>query len=74
VDGSKGFAYSSLEDETNFMGHMGLAFLGFDTTQMYLDKEFPIPLSLRLEYRNRFAGKNNVTKSQYLSLSLNIFL
>jgi len=74
VHGERNFAYSSLEDETNFMGHMAFAFLGFDTTQMYFDKKFPVPLSLRLEYRNRFAGKNNVTKSQYLSLSLNIFL
>jgi hypothetical protein len=73
VDGSKGFAYSSLEDETNFMGHMAFAFLGFDTTQMYFEKKFLVPLNLRLEYRNRFAGKNNVTKSQYLSFSFDVF-
>ena len=74
VDGDMGFAYSSLEDETNSKGHMAFAFLGFDTIQMYFDKKFPLPLSLKLEYRNRFAGKNNVTKSQYLSLNLDIFL
>ena len=74
VDGDMGFVYSSLEDETNSKGHIAFAFLGFDTIQMYFDKKFPVPLSLKLEYRNRFAGKNNVTKSQYLALSLNIFL
>jgi hypothetical protein len=73
VDGDMGFAYSSLEDETNLKGHMAFAFLGFNTIQMYLDKKFPIPIGAKLEYRNRFAGKNNVTKSQYLSLTLNVF-
>jgi hypothetical protein len=74
VDGRRGFAYSSLEDETNSRSHLAFAFLGFNTIQMYFDKTFPVPLSLKLEYRNRFAGKNNVTKSQYLSFSLDIFL
>ena len=73
VDGDMGFAYSSLEDETNFMGQMAFAFLGFSTIQMYFDKKFPVPLSLKLEYRNRFAGKNNATKSQYLSFSFDVF-
>jgi hypothetical protein len=73
VDGDMGFAYSSLEDETNFKGHMGFAFLGFNTTQMYFDKTFPVPLIFKVEYRNRFDGKNNATKSEYLSLSLDVF-
>jgi hypothetical protein len=73
VSGHKGFAYSSLEDETNTQSQNAYVFVGYSTLQMYNDKKFPVPLGLKLEYRNRFAGRNNATKSQYLSFTADVF-
>jgi len=70
VTGDRGFAYSSLEDETRGYSHMYIVTIGYSTIQKYLDKKFPLPLSASISYRNRFAGTNNVTKSEYVSLSL----
>ena len=73
VNGDKGLAYSSLEDETDSTSHMILLSLGYNTLQMYMDKKFPVPFYTNITYRNRFAGTNNVTKSQYLSLNLGFY-
>lgn len=74
VDGDKGFAYSSLEEETGLTGHMIFVLLGYSTLQSYLEKKTAVPFYVNLEYRNRFAGSNNATKSQYLSLICGIYL
>jgi hypothetical protein len=73
VDGDLGFVYSSLEKETDFTSHMALVTVGYSTIQMYLDKKFSVPISANITYRNRFAGKKNSTKSQYISLNLAVF-
>jgi hypothetical protein len=70
VDGNKGLAYESLELETDLTGHMIIATLGYSTVPLYLEKKFPIPFSVNLAYRYRFAGLNNATRSQYVSLNL----
>jgi hypothetical protein len=73
VSGDKGFAYSSLEDETAATSHMILVTLGYSFVQKYLDKKFPMPIYANVTYRYRFAGTNNVTKSQYVSLNLGVY-
>lgn len=73
VSGNGGLQYSSLEEETDFTSHMGFLSVGYSTVQKYLDEGSGIPFNVNLEYRDRFAGKNNVTVSQYLSLSFNLF-
>jgi hypothetical protein len=74
VDGKMDDAfYASLEDETNLVSHMAYAFITFSTVQMFEEKKFPLPLSLQVEYRNRFAGKNGAIKAQYISVTLNVF-
>lgn len=73
VTGNQGFAYSSLEDETDSTSHMAFVTLGYSTIQKYLDRKFPIPLSANVAYRNRFAGTNNVTNSQFVSLNFSVY-
>lgn len=73
ISGNKGFAYSSLEEETDATSHMVLVSLGYSFVQKYLDKKFPVPIYTNITYRNRFAGTNNVTKSQYVSLNLGAY-
>ena len=63
----------SLEEETNPTGQMFFITLGYSTVQMYLEKKFAVPFSVNLSYRNRFAGTNNLNKSQYISLDLTVF-
>lgn len=73
VDGDLGFAYSSLEKETDLEGQMVFLTLAYSTIQKYRAKQFRVPLVGSISYRNRFDGKNNATKSEYVSLELNVF-
>jgi len=57
IEGNRGFNYSSLEEETNTEHHNAFVFLGFSTLKMFNEKKFPIPMGLKLEYRNRFAAR-----------------
>jgi len=72
VSGKKGFAYSSLEDETDYTEQVFIVGLAYSTFPLYLQKKFPLPLTTALSYRNRFAGSNNAFKSQYIGLGLEI--
>jgi hypothetical protein len=72
VSGNKGFAYSSLEDETNYTEQVFIVSIAYSTFPLYLQKKFPFPLTTSLSYRNRFAGSNNVFKSQYLGLGVEV--
>ncbi|RJQ44422.1 MAG: hypothetical protein C4538_10330 [Nitrospiraceae bacterium] len=73
VDGSGNAMYSSLEEETDLTSHMYIITLGYSTIQKYLDKKFPVPFTASLAYRNRFAGTNNTTKSEYVSANISVF-
>jgi Putative MetA-pathway of phenol degradation len=73
ISGNKGFAYESLEDETDYTEHVGMLSLSYSTLPLYRAKKFPVPLDVSVSYRNRFAGSNNVMKSQYIGVGLNIY-
>jgi len=73
VTGNMGYNYKSLEDETNYQEHMGIASLWYSTVPLYQAKKFPIPMMAIFSYRDRFAG-TNLFKTQYLSLTLAIYL
>lgn len=72
VSGDKGYAYESLEKETDYTEHVGVAGLGYSTLPLYMEKKFPLPLTVSLAYRNRFAGSNNVLKSQYINFGVEV--
>jgi hypothetical protein len=73
VSGPEGFSFKALEDETDWTSHIVIAGLSYSTIPRYLEKKFPWPMTATVHYRNRFAGSNNVFKSQYLSLALAVF-
>jgi hypothetical protein len=72
VSGRKGFTYSSLEDETDYTEQIFIVGIAYSTFPLYLQKKFPLPLTASLSYRNRFAGSNNVSKSEYIGLGLEV--
>ena len=73
ISGSQGFAYQSLEDETDITEHVLIVGLSYSTIPLFREKKFPFPLIGSISYRNRFAGSNNVLKSQYIALGLQAF-
>jgi hypothetical protein len=73
VSGDKGYAYDSLEDETDYTEQVGILSLSYSTLPLFEAKKFPVPLTASISYRNRFAGSNNVLKSQYIGFGLSIF-
>lgn len=73
IDGDRGFAYESLEDETDYTEHVYTVGLSYSTIPLYMEKKFPVPLMASLSYRNRFAGSNNVFKSQYIGVGLKAY-
>lgn len=72
VKGSGGHI-DGLEEETNYTEQVFEAYLGYTTMPLFLEKKFPLPLNAFIGYRNRFAGSNNVLKSQYISFGLQFF-
>jgi hypothetical protein len=72
IDGRRGFAYSTLEEESDIKSHMGFIDFGISTIDLYLNKKFPVPLTFMVTYRNRFAGEN-ATRSQFIAFDLTIF-
>jgi hypothetical protein len=72
VSGDMGFAYESLEDETDYIEQVYVVSISYSTLQLFMDKKFSIPLTASLSYRDRFAGKNG-NNSQYLALGLSLY-
>jgi hypothetical protein len=73
VSGPQGLSFRALEDETDWTSHLFITGVSFTTVPLFREKKFPWPLTASLLYRNRFAGSNNLFKSQYLSLTLALF-
>ena len=73
VSGKKGFAYTSLEEETNWTSHIFIVEVSYTTVPLYLAKRFPVPLVASLAYRDRFAGSNNALDTRFISLQIQAF-
>ncbi len=73
VSGDRGFAYESAERETAFKSHNIIIGLAYSTIPLYIEKKFPVPMSVDLAYRYKFAGRNNSMKSQYIKFGLNFY-
>jgi hypothetical protein len=72
VSGHQGFAYHSLEEETDYTEQIFIVSLAYSTFPLYLRKKFPLPLTTSASYRNRFAGSNNVSRSEYVGVGLEV--
>ena len=73
VSGSQDYNYQSLEDETDWTEHVFFVGLGYSTIPLYQEKKFSVPLTVNISYRNRFAGSNNVNKSEYIGINIAVF-
>jgi hypothetical protein len=72
ISGNMGFAYNTLEAESNAKEHVYIIGFQYSTISAYLAKEFPLPLVAYVGYRNRFAGEN-LLKSEYIDVGLTIY-
>ena len=72
VSGNLGFAYESLENETNYSEHVLISGLSYTTIPLYMENKFPLPLTASISYRNKIAGSNNALKSQYIAMGLSV--
>jgi len=72
VSGDMGLAYEELEKQSDQKEQQYRVGFNYSTIPLYTEKKFPVPLDVRLYYRNRFAGEN-VLKSQYIGLDFTVF-
>jgi hypothetical protein len=72
VTGSIGHI-AGLEKETRATEHFYIIDLSYSTLPLYAQNKFFLPLTASVSYRNRFAGSNNVVRSQYIGLGLKVF-
>lgn len=73
VSGSRGFAYGALQAETDWTEHIGIAGLTYSSIPRFMEKKASVPYTVTLSYKNRFAGSNNLFKSQYLILGASVY-
>ncbi len=73
ISGDGGFNYEALEHETNATQHVAKIGLTYSTISLYKEKKFPLPMTVSISYRNRFAGSNNVLKSEYIGLGVSVY-
>jgi len=66
-------SYAGIEDETDGEEQTVIATIAYSTIPLFVKKEFPIPMTLALSYRNKFAGTNGTFKTQYIQAGLNIY-
>ena len=62
-----------LEKESGYTEHIYIIGLSYSTIPLFQKKQFPVPLSVSLKYRNRFAGDNRIFKSDYIDLGLQVY-
>jgi len=72
VDGDQGLSYDQVEKESDFKSQQYRVGITYSTLPLYQAKEFALPLTAKLYYRDRFAGENT-TKSRYVGLDVSVF-
>jgi hypothetical protein len=71
-DGHLGFNYRMLKEETDFDSHSVEVRLSYSTVPLFLEKHFPLPLSISVRYTDRLASNNNRWKTQYLGVLVEV--
>ncbi len=64
--------YNELQKETNEKDQQYRIGLTYSTIPLYAEKKFPVPMTAKVYYRNRFDGEN-VLKSEYIGAILSIY-
>jgi len=73
ISGDMGYAYESLEEESDWTAHYITAGLSYSTIPLFQEKKFSIPIVASIEYENWFAGSNNILKQQLFSIKFSFF-
>ncbi len=73
VSGTRGYAYESLETDSDQRSQLYKVGLSYSTIPLFKAKRFPVPMIASISYRNRFAGSGNVLKSEYISFALSVY-
>lgn len=71
--GSPGPDYGALADESDYNEHIYKVSLGYSTIPLFLENKFPLPLIANVTFRNRFAGDNNLYRSQFIGFTIAAF-
>lgn len=71
--GDLGFDYDQLRVETDYHSHVLDVRLSYSTLDLFLKKQFPLPLSVSFRYWDRLLGNNNQFNSTYLGFTLAAF-
>ncbi len=80
ISGKLGFPYHFLEDDTDSNEQLYLLGLTYSLLPLYLEKKFPLPLTLSLFYRDRFAGRgpsnaaspSQILHTRYINLTVQV--
>ncbi len=75
-----GFPVQFLVKDTDSTEQLFIVSASYSTLPLYMEKKFPIPLSVSLSYRDRFAGTgvrnaaspSQILKTRYISLGLQV--
>jgi hypothetical protein len=68
--GDLGFNYRQLQAETEVDVHTLDLRLAYSTALLFVEKSFPVPLSVSVRYVDRLAGNNNRSQTRYLGFIL----
>lgn len=72
IDGSQGFNYAALEEDTNAMSQTYEIMFKYSTLPEYIQTKTGIPWSFSFGYRDRFAGENTL-KSEFVKMILQVY-
>jgi len=73
ISGSSNLSYKGLEDETDSEQHLIILGYTYSNLAKYMRTKQGIPFKVGINYRNRFDGKNNALKSQYIQTAFTVF-
>ena len=71
--GTRGYAYHSLEAESDGKEHTYTVALSYSTVPHYMETKSGIPMVASLSYWNRFAGSGNVYRADYLAVTAAVY-
>jgi hypothetical protein len=66
--GHLGFNYGLLKEETDFDSHSVEVRLAYSTALLFVEKHFPLPLSVSVRYTDKLASNNSRWQTQYLGV------
>lgn len=73
VRDDSGSHIKSLQDLTDWKYHLIRPGIGYSTFPLFMEKKFPFPLVISLEYEDYFAGSNRFFIQDNFNLSLSVF-